>query len=396
MKKLTSLLVVAVLAMVLAPVAAVADTSINTELVRDIGGGAAPIVKAKWEMVGKYTETVGNPSLEGKDDSTAAGAQIAPTGAYDTYKDYSICAIVTDPDGIADIDNVYTDIYYPSTHSFHANPAHLDVTNGGMPNNPADIGLAQCGAQRGDENVLSKLTKTQGYNLFCNSIRNNNNNLPTFYANTLPGGSGQFDYNEICDPDGELMKETAFVYCAEKQLYYEDPAGMYDVLVFALDKAGVFSNEAWNQFEYLPLTSFAVDFTSVNYGNVKLNTHKVISGDLNFSNGDGKPTVRNLGNTRLEIGIVQNDMGMGTTDGKYNVKYDARVGSNEDDWKDFWPYKKIYLQDILDLSEDEEMDFSILVTKFPNQNSTWVGTMTLDAKQSSFRDCPPCPTGGGC
>lgn len=391
MKKITSLLVVSFLTMMFAPLmasAAPAPTA-TTTLTRDAtGGGAAPIVKAKWEMVGKYTQTVGT-TAEGKDDSIDAGAQIAPTGLYGTYKDYSICTIVTDPDGMADISNVYTDIYYPVDRSIHANPAFPDVINGGMTGNPADIGLEKCGAQRGDENVLSKLDKTKGYNLFCNSIRTNNNNLPTFYDNPLTPATGdKFDYNEICNPDGELMKETAYVYCAEKQLYYEDPAGDYKVLVFALDKAGRFSNQAVNYFNYIALTSFTVDFTAVNYGNVKLNTHKRISGDLTFTPGDGKPTVRNLGNTRLEIGITQNDMGMGTTDGIYNVQYDARVGSNEADWKNFPPVAHEWLQDIVDLSEDEEMDFSILVTKFPTETSTWNGTMTLDARMSSFRACP--------
>jgi hypothetical protein len=103
--------------------------------------------------------------------------------------------------------------------------------------------------------------------------------------------------------------------------------------------------------------------------------------------GDGLPTVRNTGNTRLYMGIEQDDMGLGTTDGTYNVRYDARVGNTAEDWKNYYPEQKKWLQDIVDLSEEEEMDFSILVTKFPNTDTTWTGNMTLDAKFAEFRKC---------
>jgi hypothetical protein len=154
-----------------------------------------------------------------------------------------------------------------------------------------------------------------------------------------------------------------------------------------LDKAGVLSDVASNHFRYVPLTSYEVDFNSVSYGNVKLNTHKRISGDKTFSMNDGLPTVRNTGNTRLYMGVMQDDMGLGTTDSVYNVKYDARIGNNEADWKNYYPMVHKWLEDILDLSETEEVDFSILVTKFPNSNTSWTGNMTLDAKFAEFRQC---------
>lgn len=351
------------------------DSSVTTTLNRDAGGGgAAPIIKAKWEMNGPYA------SLLGTDDDTDAGAQFDAPGVWDDSIEYSICAIVTDPDGVSDIDGVYTDIYYPETTAFHPeDPSNPDQIGGGTDNTP-DYGLSGCGDQRGDENRLTQLSKNDGYNLFCNNIRNNNNNLPSFYEG--------YDYNEICDVDGELMKETAYVYCADKELIWEDPAGPYRVKVFALDSAGVFSNEFENNFEYLPMTSYEVDFSSVDYGNVKLNTHKRISGDITFGTAD-MPTVRNTGNTRMQLGIVQDDMGFGTTDGTYNVRYDARVGNNEEDWKNFYPYVHRWLEDILDLSETEEVDFSILVTKFPNQDAVYSGGMTLDARFANFRECYP-------
>lgn len=392
MKKLIALcLITAMVVITLGPALSVANGTIQTGLTRSVGVVANPIIKAKWEMYGPYATSTGT------DASTQPGAQFAPTGIWgdrqqdgdDGEMDFSICAIVTDPDGMADIDGVYTDWYYPLTRAFHPAPvAHPYQINGGTTQIP-DYGVNGCGLPVEDENELHKLEKMRGYELFCEQIRTNNNNLPTFFP--MPT-TGLYSYDEICGATGELMKDTAYVYCADKSLEWEDPAGDYKVEILALDKAGLFShsgetNPNYNLFTYLPLTGFEVDFTSVDYGAVKLNTHKRISGDMTFSQGDGLPSVRNVGNTRLYMWVEQDDMGLGTTDGNWNVRYDARVGNNEADWRNYWPEVNKRLEDILDLSEVEEMDFSVEIFKFPFQQSGYTGTMDLSATPANFRIC---------
>jgi hypothetical protein len=392
--KLVGLLSILALVLTITPVTFASYTppgDVTTKLTRDTaGGGTAPVVKVKWEMRAPYTSLLGVD-----DDMTKPGAQFDAPGEYQGYKNYSICAIVTDEDSLynADVAGVYADIYYPSDVAFHPESTTCpDVDNGGTTNVP-DYGSSGCGAQRGDENELTKLSKDDGIALFCDTIRQGDDpSLPTFnvsyFAEKLGGTPTQAEmYSEICADDGELQKETAYVYCVDKSLYYEDPAGDYRVVIMAQDNSGL-SGILENSFEYTPLVAYAVDFTEINYGNVKLNTKQGVSGDKTFNTSD-RPTVRNLGNTRLYIGVIQDDMGLGTTDGVYNVKYDARVGNNEADWKDYWPNtaSPTYLQDILDLSEDEEMDFSILVTKFPTSEQSWTGTLTLSAKQANFREC---------
>lgn len=347
-----------------------ATSSVSTSLSPSDGGGAAPIIKAKWEMNAPYD------SLKGTDDDDAPGAQFDAPGVWGEKMDYSVCAVVSDPDGENDIDGVYTDIYYPEDVAFHPDSNNPDQTGGGTAEKP-DYGEEGCGEIVHDENKLNKLSKTDGYDLFCDTIKNNNNNLPKFYDS--------YDYNEICDADGDIMKETAHVYCTDKQLIWEDPAGDYKASVFALDDAGVFSNTLSNTFEYLPLTAFEADFDSVDYGKVKLKTTKTISGDKTWSTSD-KPTVRNTGNTRLYMGVMQDDMGFGTTDGAPNIKYAARVGNNEDDWTVNYPDKHKWVEDILDLSEIEEMDFKVFIKKFP-ENTNYSGEMVLDAKYANFRQC---------
>ena len=379
MKKfIKSVTVLTMFSLVLSTVSMVgATTNVNTGLNRDLGSGFEPIIKAKWEMDGPYA------NLGGDDASTAAGAQFNAPGVWGANKTISFCAVVTDPDGIDDINAVYADFYYPSDRAFHPESStYPDQVNGGT-NALPDYGESGCGFQVGDEIALHKLTKTQGLELFCNQVKNGNSNLPTFY--------GSYEYNEIGDGDGELQKETAYVYCGDRNIIWEDPAGLYRVKVFALDNAGLFSDDAINTFEYLPLTSFQVDFASVSYGNVKLGVHKVISGDLTFDLLllSDKPTVRNLGNTRLQMSVWQDDMGFGTTDGLPNVRYDGRLGNNEADWKNYNPSTTTWLQDLLDLSQVEELDFSILVKKFPSSEINWDGVMTLGARFANFRQCEP-------
>ena len=371
MKKLTALsLMMAVSVWMMGGAFAVADSNnVDTSLIKGTGGGSAPIVKVKWEM---------KANTQGEDDSTDEGAQFNAPMVWGKNMNYEVCAIATDPNGADDIVGVYADIYYPSDRPMHTSmdPDEIDNPSGG------------CGAFI-EENTLVKLGKEEGIELFCNDIRTNNGNLPEFTSG--------YNYDEICGPTGELEKETAFVYCDAKKLTWEDPAGDYKVRVFAQDTAGNSSVVLENYYEYLPFTGYEVDFSAVDYGEVLLNVHKKISGDRNFDPSDSdRPTVRNIGNTRLNMKVAQDDMNLGKTSDDWNVEYDARVGNDEGDWSIYDPFGYVgeipesgdyaTLDEILDLSETEEMDFSILVTKWPDVTN-FAGGMWLDADYAEFDDC---------
>ncbi len=365
MKKLiASLMSIAILVWVAGPLTVIADQTVNTSLVKSSVGGAAPTVKVKWEMDGPYA------SLLGTDAQTTAGAQFMPSGVYQAGKTISICAVATDPDGVADIDSVYGDVFYPE--NVYLGPSHEADRQG-------------CGQMVGTECRMTKLAKAVGMDLICTKIRNNNTNLPAWFDS--------YNYDEICKADGELQKETAYVYCCDKVLSYEDPSGAYDVMVFAQDKNGADSNYLHNTMTYLPLTAFETDFNQVNYGDVKLNTHKIINGNLAFAgtvNGDGMATVRNVGNTRLQMSVLEDDMGLGQTGTAWNVKYDGRVGNDSGDWSIYSPTNTTWLKKVLDLSETNEMDFSIDISKFPPVGTSFIGKMTLGAK--SVGHLTQCPT----
>lgn len=357
--------------MVLNVVPALAQTattsSVTTGLTRDTSGGANPFVKAKWEAhPDRYT-----------DDDVDAGAQLLPSGQYNVHTTVAFCSVITDPDGLADIKNVYADFFYPNVALGTSHTALSDQSGLGCEE------LMQ-------EDSLTRLSKADGIDLFCNLVRNNNNNLPTFGP---IGGTGTvfYDYDEICAPDGELQKETAAVYCGEKDISYEDPDGVYEVWSIPQDQVGL-QGKLVNNFTYLPVTAFEADFNSVAYGNVRLNTHKIISGDLTWNNpvNTGRASVRNVGNTRLSMWVMQDDMGFGKTDGQWNVEYDARVGSNAT-FAVYSPLQTVKLTDSLDLSELDEVDFSISVFKFPptHTGDSYIGTMTLSATPEEHLECEP-------
>jgi cysteine-rich repeat protein len=343
------------------PKKAITSASVSTGFVRSITRGNNPVVKAKWEM---HSNKDDENHYLGTDDSTAIGSQFLPSGKFEVDTTITVCAIVTDPDGVSDINGVYADIWYPQ---------------GVYLGNKHESDRSGCGQKHGNEFRLNKLSKMDGIDLVCDNIKSSNNNLITW--------NDGYNYDEVCLETGELWKEKAYVYCAEHNLSYEDPSGAYRTLIMAQDKYGL-DGTLENNFKYLQLTAFEVDFDSVFYGDVKLNTPKIISGNLEFNPGDKLPTVRNVGNTRLTLKIKQNDMGLGKTDNKWNVQWRARIGSNAN-FKLYHPNKSAILANELDLSETNEMDFEIKVFKFPpaHGSNNYGGEMTITAKWAEHLTC---------
>ena len=362
MKKLiASLMSLAVLVWVAGPLMAVA---ISTGLTQDASGGTAPSVLVSWVARGDaYT----NPTDYYRDNDSIANSQILPSGQYNTHRNIAMCAIVASEYGIEYINNVYADVFYPGVK--------LGAYHTALPNQSGK----GCG-QFMQQDLLNKLAKQVGIDLFCTNVQQNNGNLPSWNSSD--------SYSTLCGTTGKLYKDEAVVYCGTKVISYEDPAGYYPITTLVQDKNGQ-SGVHNHGFQYLGVNAFEVDFNQISYGNVKLNINKVVGGDLTFSpmNLD-KPSIRNVGNVRLTVGILQNDMNLGKSSGQWNVSYGARIGH----LVTFTPYSpeetKIIL-DELDLSQLNEMDFSVLVNKFPYPvpSAGFIGSMTLSSAEAPFVVC---------
>jgi hypothetical protein len=388
------------------------NVNLGTSLTAGSGDNTAPIIKAKWEMK-RAIDIDRNGNVVNMDDFDISYVdlddnvlepytQLNPTGEFETDVPYTICAVVTDgftnSTGNDNLAGVWVnEIHYPYDIAFHKGeftdyyyggqsglPIPADEQNGGTNNKP-DYGKSGCGDLVNSSEIrMEQLNQGAGDELFCDNVRMYGNDNLTYYYD-------EYDANEICT---ELAQEEAYVYCAPADLWYEDPAGEYTVRI----KAQNISTSAdldfeVNTFDYVAMGNFALDFDNINYGPVaNLNQWYSEPGDVMFQNGDGAPTVRNLGNTRLYIGIEQDDMGFNPQVGDNNIHYRARVGHGETgQWDDYtmydpnWGVSTAWLQDILDLSEDEKMDFSVMLEQWLSDDPN--GHIIISHKDANFREC---------
>ena len=87
-------------------------------------------------------------------------------------------------------------------------------------------------------------------------------------------------------------------------------------------------------------------------------------------------------------------MGFNPQDGDTNIHYRARVGHGVvgqwDDYKEYEPDASVtWLEDILDLSEDEKIDFGVKIGQWlfgAGTNPT--GSIVMSYKEANFRQCP--------
>jgi hypothetical protein len=315
-----------VLLMALMVIVPVSAADVTTSVSMSTGGGQIPVVLAKWE-----TEP-GASSLESGDPThLTLGSQFMPPATFEGAKWLNYYGVVMDAENNGNVQMTYADVYHPDgTFKYQIHFTKLSKADGIAAFNAATpIGLLKIGPDAPDA---------------------------AFVLN-------------------ELNKETAAVWMGTAEIHYCQMDGNYRVDVRTVDMNQNPSAYLTNTFYYVPVTAAEYDFTAVNYGSVSMGAPAVWrAGDTLFSTGDGKPTVRNVGNTKLNIKINQSDMGFGKdVTGAWNVKFDARLGHTSVEPL-YDPFTDHVLLDTLDRSHTDELDFSIHVLKGFDTHS---GTMTL-------------------
>lgn len=331
------------------------DATIDTSFVFDAG---EPVVRAQWEI--NVAKDAASRYL-GTDDDPAANPQFLPTGQIGVNKTIAVCAVVSDPDGKTDIDRVSARISYP---------AGVKVD-------------ASCTPTQSEVN-LSPLTVADGMTLFCTQLRNNNPGLPAFNSAIAS------TYDSICNAStGDLYTTKALVYCGETNLAWADPAGAYTATVATRDKRTLSGTPFSNLFSYQALTAFETDFSKVNYGVVKPEVEKIVSGDGVWDTLDqGQPTIRNVGNTRVDLRAQQTDMGLGMTGDIWNVRFGSRLGQAAS-WTNYDPQTDTLLHDPLELAAKDSVDFSVTIKKPALPLYSYAGTMTLSGQRAQDLTCTP-------
>ncbi|MCK9308048.1 MAG: hypothetical protein M0P17_11035 [Methanoculleus sp.] len=296
------------------------------------GGGNIPIVLCKWEA---DTTT----DLEDGDPTHATpGSQFLPTAIYDTDKTINYFSVVWDNEDNGNVNVVAWDVYHPD-NAWGNGSFKYQVMGTKITDKAQAVALFQQAVDAGLVTVDSRYTTST---------------ILTQY----------------------LEKGTAALWCGDAPLNYQQPAGDYLVEANAFDFNNNQAVPLLNTFYYIPVAAFEIDFNTVNYGSVNINTHKWIAGDVEYGTADW-PTIRNIGNTHLQVTVEQDDMDLGESLSGWNVQWDARMGNDDAYTMVYEPYEQVTLPNMLPLCQVEELDFSIQVFKGTSGDKT--GTMTLGA-----------------
>jgi len=330
---------------------------INTTVTMSNSGSSSdpPIIKCKWEydldvMIdldecppcnvpeGCYTEGIW------KNDSCPClpGLQVKPILGGDVMVGYY--AVVTDPQGVTTIDSVYADIWHPDGEFKY------------------QIELEAIGFDEYGDYDKTAALEAWHHVISCHP------DLVEYFDIRL--------YNET-DIFEELDQEQAYIYYGEAPINYCQPGGWYKVGVIANDNYDSWSNYLINYFWYIPTSGIEIDFDLVDYGTVAEGYEKQAGGDYNMYTSE-LPTVRNTGNTPVELWVSQDDMGFGETGvpPEWNVEFAARLSSDGD--KVYYDPMEplVRIPGVINLCTIEKLDFFINVNK-GWQGETYNGTIDL-------------------
>jgi len=335
----------------------------------DTNGNLPPVIKAKWEydlqveftpaecvacdcnlpsscFEPEYSNPESLPEYWHRDACPCIdGLQVLPRLGKTVKVGYY--AVVTDPEGISTIANVYADVWHPDGEFKY-------------------------------QIALSPLSKAESIAAFSKVISCHPTLLtveddPSVW---IP----EFEEDIIADIEYELTQDLALVYYGEDVIDYCQPGGYYTVGVRAHDIFNTWSAYLYNQFWYIPTTAIKIDFDTVDYGTAMIDYEQWASGDQTFGT-DAYPTIQNWGNTPVDLYVWQDDMGLGMTSGQWNVRYDVRLAS-DGNIKEYDPYQnqdsnhKGVRFDHLGLCTLDKLDFSIHVKK-ADPGYTYTGKMCL-------------------
>ena len=285
------------------------------------GSSTPPIVKCKWE-----TPDDGDP------DHVTPLTQTLPVlgdpDGTEGLKAVKYWAVCTDDEGVGTVESVYADVYHPAGPPLYESWKYqLEL----VLVDKEDVGLPAF------EDAWAK-------------------GLVWWNRDLYPDADAA--YADIMD---ELVESLADVYMGEEMLSSHQPHGDYRVDVQAVDNSNVYSDILSNPLTFVGVTAAAVDFNMVNYGTITVCTEKWIGGDKDMTTPN-KPTIRNIGNTYLQVTILEDDMGLGMTGDVWNVHWDARLGAAGTDVY-FDPFVMAILPEVLPQCTPEKLDFSIHVEK---------------------------------
>jgi hypothetical protein len=377
------------------------------------GGGDPPIVKAKWEgVVHPGQESVIATS---DDNPILPGTQVDPPMAWEKTVTLEYCNVITDKDGKGNIIESYSDVYHPDgSFKYEVPLTEVPTTT------PTERLAASTLVQAAYDNGI--LAINTGYTLGEVKDELLEGSAKLFC------GRADLDYHQMC---GEFEWYQVCEGCPTTCVcHWEHNGGpAYEVDAFGVDVEGSGRIYFKNNFEYTCTAGVELDFNSIDWENVRawsldriINTKWVegdqvwdtpigpaCKGDVKTGIGCRPPTIRNIGNTPVYLGIAFDDMKFGKSGAKWNVDFDASMKHNEEVIMDpvsahsgkceyFDPVSTTMLPDkgldpepycetengVLDLCSKEKLTFSIHVYKAPSLDKQYQGCTLIDPIPMSY------------
>ncbi|MFH1063593.1 MAG: hypothetical protein V1729_00770 [Candidatus Woesearchaeota archaeon] len=135
----------------------------------------------------------------------------------------------------------------------------------------------------------------------------------------ITGPAGPSIHNTIIFTKIQDINSTTAEYAATIMMEFYDSPGEYNITITAQDQSSNTTSSA--AIEYLSMAAIAVDVSALKFEGASLGGTTQITGDFALSTADA-PTVRNVGNTHLDIGIYGTDLVDGTNSiGIGNIRY---------------------------------------------------------------------------
>lgn len=280
MKKLRNvMLALALLLVVVTPVMADGTTDVDTNAVVD-ACGLGPDIKAKWESSEQWSKdpnaVCGPDCQEGK-----SCFEVIPNWSdvpgEPGKTEICVTAVITDPNGIGDIQYVYFRVYEPCSEDVKVRVDMSKVTHP----------------------TLIEKYKHDGFD------------------------TGQLTQEQVDDINEEIDCGQAAMYRGCWEYDNHQVAGCYRIVVHAVDKFGN-STMMENKVCIRSIVVLALDFTAVDFGAIVPGGHKWILGDAKFVQGDGLPTVWNRGNDPASLCVHFTEM-VGQELGEKITRFDCKL-----------------------------------------------------------------------
>jgi hypothetical protein len=267
------------------------------------GGGAVPIVDAKWELPDMQVHATGfqywagsgptdlnnNGINDADDDPLTPGMQMAPNLCDEpAERDIQYWIVAEDPNGKADLTATWDKVWEPATQE-------LTCLDGSTPVAVPGLTGTWCYKYQVDTNEMT-----------CAALGTFNDTVNPSVTTLAPALAAAVDTDQITKAAAELLVQRCYknevrVWLGTATLAHHQPAGIYAVRANAQDRAANVGTLI-NNFTVLPVIGLRIDFDLIDWGGILPGLDDTVSGNEILDGPHSTtPTVKDCGNVNMDL-----------------------------------------------------------------------------------------------